>query len=126
GAVENVEGGLVDVSVLLGRAAGSVFLEVDVQRLGAPVLGLDVMPAEMLRPAVELEVLALDHPRHRPQPGKLVVEAVGALQRAHEHALLVRVMLLIAHIRSLCLRPRRRATQRAWLIMMSRKYLLHF
>src|SRR5262249_38277999 len=113
------------VPVLLGLAAGRVFLEVDVQRLGAPVLGLDVMPAEMLRPAVEPEVLALDHPRHRPQSGKLVVEAVGALQRAHEHALLVRVMLLIAHIRSLCLRPRARA-HRAWLIMMSRKYLLHF
>ncbi len=33
--VKDVEGGLVDVPVLLRGAAGRVFLEVDVERLGA-------------------------------------------------------------------------------------------
>ena len=50
-----------------------------------------------LRAAVELEVLALDHPRHRPQPGKFILETVGPLQRAHEDALFVRIVLFITH-----------------------------
>src|SRR5262249_43702531 len=96
-AIENVEGGLVHMAVLLSLCARGIFLEVKVQRLGAAVLGLHIMPAEMLRAAVELEVLALDHPRHRPQPGKLVLETVGPLQRAYEDAFFVRIVLLITH-----------------------------
>ena len=72
------------------------------ERLGAAVLRLHVMAAEMLGAAVELEVLALDHPRHCPQPAELVVEAVGPLQGADENPLLVRVMLLVAHTHSFC------------------------
>ena len=86
GAVEDVERGLVDVAVLLGGAAGRIFLEMDVQRLGAAVLRLDVVAAEMLRAAVELELLALDDARHRAQPAELVLEAVLAFERADEDA----------------------------------------
>src|SRR5262245_21202933 len=101
-AIENVEGGLVHMAVLLSLCARGIFLEVKVQRLGAAVLGLHIMPAEMLRAAVELEVLALDHPRHRPQPGKLVLETVGPLQLAYEDAFFVRIVLLIAYCVFLC------------------------
>ena len=55
GAVEDVERRLVDVAVLLRRAAGRIFLKMDVQRLAQAVLRLDVVAAEMLRAAVELE-----------------------------------------------------------------------
>ena len=72
----------------------------DVQRLGAAVLGLHVVAAEMLRPAVELEVLALDDPRHRAQPRQLVLEAVGALMRADEYPFLVRIVLFLSHLKS--------------------------
>src|SRR5215467_12269728 len=124
-AVENVEGRLVHVAVLLSLGARGIFLEVNVQRLGAAVLGLHVMPAEMLRTAVELEVLALDHPRHRPQPRQLVLETVGPLQRAHENALFVRIVLLITHASFLCdlLRPR---AQCVGFVTISRYCLLHF
>src|ERR1700676_2796053 len=92
-AVEDVERRLVDMAVLLGGAAGRIFLEMDVERLGAAVLGLDVMAAEMLRSAVELELLALDDPRHRPQPAELVLEAVGPGQLTDEYPVLVRIVL---------------------------------
>src|ERR1700730_304030 len=91
--VENVEGRLVDMAVLLGGAAWRIFLEMDVQRLGAAILRLDVVAAEMLRAAVELELLALDDPRHRPQPAELVLEAVGPGELAHENAVLARIVL---------------------------------
>ena len=45
-AVEDVEGRLVDVAVLLRLAARAVFLEMDVEGLGDAVLRLDVVPAE--------------------------------------------------------------------------------
>src|SRR5205807_5646049 len=96
-AVEDVERSLVDMAVLLGGAAGRIFLEMDVQGLGAAILRLDVMAAEMLRPAVKLEFLALDHPGHGPQPAKLVFQAVGARQLPHENAFLVRIVLLFTH-----------------------------
>jgi hypothetical protein len=54
GAVEDVERRLVDVTVLLSSAARGVSFEVDVQGLGAAVLGLDIVAAEMLRAAVGL------------------------------------------------------------------------
>src|SRR5262249_39013875 len=97
GAVEDVEGGLVDMAVLLGGAARRVFLEMDVQRLGAPVLGLDVVTAEVLRPAVEPQVLALDHAWHGAQPAKLVLKAVLALERPYENAIAIRIVLLVTH-----------------------------
>src|SRR5262249_26465746 len=70
------------------------------QGLGAAVLRLHVVTAEMLGAAVELEVLALDHPRHGAQPAELVLEAVGALERADEDPLLVRVVLFGTHAAS--------------------------
>ena len=57
-AVEDVEGGLVDVAVLLALAAGPVFLEVEVEVLGDAVLGLDVVAAVGLRPVDELDLAA--------------------------------------------------------------------
>src|SRR5205823_9032785 len=60
GAVEDVERRLVDVAMLAVDTARRVFLEVDMQRLRKSIGGLDVMPAESLRPVVELEVAALD------------------------------------------------------------------
>src|SRR5229473_3399690 len=96
-AIENVERRLVDVPVLLGLAAGGILLEMDVKRLGASVLGLDIMAAEMLRAAVELEILSLDDPRQAPQPVEFLLETVGASQGADENPLLVRIVLLVAH-----------------------------
>src|SRR3954466_8730084 len=90
-AVENVERGFVDVAVLLGGAAGGIFLEVDVQRLGAAVLRLAVITTELLGPPGELEILALDHARHRAQAAKLVTQAVFAFQGADENAVALRV-----------------------------------
>src|SRR5216683_6745212 len=96
-AIENVERGLVDVPVLLGLAARRILLEMDVKGLGASVLGLDIMAAEMLRAAVKLEILSLDDPRQAPQPVEFLLETVGACQGADENPLLVRIMLLAAH-----------------------------
>jgi hypothetical protein len=69
----------------------------DVKGLGAPVLGLDIMAAEMLRAAVELKILPLDDARQAPQSIELLIETIGARQGADENALLVRIMLLVAH-----------------------------
>ena len=72
-AIEYVERGLVDVTVLLRLAAGTVFLEVDMQRLRDPVVGLDVVAAVGLRPVDELDLAALAYPRQRAQPRELVL-----------------------------------------------------
>ena len=95
--VKNVERRLVDVPVLLGLAAWRLLLQVNVKRLGAAVLRLDIMAAEMLRAAVELEILSLDHPRQAPQAIELLLETLGARQGADEKALPVRIVLLVAH-----------------------------
>src|SRR5260370_32145068 len=51
----------------------------------------------MLRAAVELELLALDDPRHRPQSAELVIEAVGPGQLPDENPFLVRIVLFFTH-----------------------------
>ena len=53
---------------------------------------------EMLRTAVKLEVLARDDARQRAQPVELVLQTVGARQRAHEGAFPVGIVLLVAHV----------------------------
>ena len=63
-----------------------------------PVGRLHVVLAERLRPVVELELRAPDDARHRAQPRQLVLQAVVALDAAHEHALLLaREMGLFTH-----------------------------
>src|SRR5262249_54632218 len=59
GAIEDVERCLVHVAVLLSLCARSIFLKMNVQRLGAAVLGLHIMPAEMLRTTASLRSLPL-------------------------------------------------------------------
>jgi hypothetical protein len=100
GTVENIECRLVDVAVFLGGAARRIFLEMDVQRLAQAILGLDIVAAEMLRAAVELGFLALDHPRHGAQALELVGEAIGTGDGANEDPFLVRVVLALAHVSS--------------------------
>src|SRR5262249_29799644 len=68
-AIEHVEGRLVYMAVLLSLCTASIFFEMNVERLGAAVLGLHIMRAYMLRAVGESEVLALERPRARPQPG---------------------------------------------------------
>src|SRR5918997_10199 len=55
-AVEDVEGGLVDVPVLLRRAARTILLEMDMEHLADAVLRLDVVAAVGLRAAHETDV----------------------------------------------------------------------
>src|SRR5262249_34297631 len=121
GAVEDIEGGLVDMAVILGRPARRIFPEMDVQRLGAAVLGLDIVAAEMLRAAVELDVLALDHARHCAQPAELVLEAVFAFERAGEDGVAGGIGLLVTH-RGL---PWRTAYRRAGFVTISLYSLSH-
>src|SRR5262249_104165 len=97
GTIENVKCRFVDVSVLLSLAAGGIFLEMNVQRLRPPVLRLHIVAAEVLRAAVQPEVLSLDHARQAPQPVKFLLEAIGACQGADEDPLPVRIMLLVTH-----------------------------
>ena len=52
------------MTVLLRFAAGSVLFQVKMECLRNAILGLDVVTAVGLRPVVELDVLALAHPRH--------------------------------------------------------------
>src|SRR5262249_21329897 len=96
-AIENIERRLVYVSVLLGLATRRILLEMNVKRLGAPVLRLDIVPAEMLRATVELEILSLDNARQPPQPIEFLLETIGAGEGAYENPLPIRVMLLVAH-----------------------------
>src|SRR5262249_14842201 len=125
-AIENVEGRLVHMAVLLSLCARGIFLEVNVQRLGAAVLGLHIMPAEMLRAAVELEVLALDHPRHRPQPGKLVLETVGPCNARTKTRSLSGSCCLSPMCVPLCDFPTAARAQCVGLVTISRYCLLHF
>src|SRR6266568_6422100 len=74
--VQYVERGFIDVAVLLGLAAGTVFLEVDMQRLRDPVVGLDVVAAVGLRPVAESDLAALSYPRQGAQPRELLLELV--------------------------------------------------
>jgi hypothetical protein len=92
-AVEDVERGLVHVAVLLRLAARRVFLEVDMQRLGDAVDGLDEMLAVGLRAVDELDLRPLDDARHRAQPRELVLEVVVALDAADENAVLLAVVV---------------------------------
>src|SRR5208283_9208 len=85
--VKDVEHGLVDVSVLLRLAAGRIFFEVDVQRLPEAVLGLNILPAVLLRTAMEGLLAALDDPRKRTQALQLVREIVLARYGAYERAI---------------------------------------
>src|SRR5262252_9988292 len=96
-SIENIERRLIHMSVLLGLAAGGILLEMKVKRLGAPVLRLDIMAAEMLRATVQLEILALDDSRQAPQPIEFLLETVGARQGADKNPLPVRIMLLVTH-----------------------------
>src|SRR5665213_323217 len=92
-AVEDVERRLVHVAVLLRARARTVVLEMEVESLGDAVLGLDVVAAVGLGAVVELDLGALAHPRHRAQPRELVLQAVLALDRAHEDAVLLAVVV---------------------------------
>src|SRR4029077_19555093 len=76
--VKNVERRLVDVAVLLGLAAWRVLLQVNVKRLGAPVLRLDIVAALMVRAAPGRSILSLDDPRQAPQAIELLLETTGA------------------------------------------------
>src|SRR5262245_30802371 len=92
-AVEDVEGRLIHVPVLLIVSARRILLEMDVQRLCQAVDWLDVVPAEGLRAVSELQLAPADHTRHRSQPGKLLPEVVITFDATHEGArLLARVM----------------------------------
>jgi hypothetical protein len=55
------------------------------------------MAAEMLRAAVEPEILSLDDPRQAAKAIELLPEAVGTRQRTDENPFPVRIMLLLAH-----------------------------
>src|SRR6185437_1450414 len=74
-------------------------LEVHMEHLREPVLRLDEVLAEGLRAVVEEEVLPLHHPRHVAQALQLVLQAVLALDAAHEDAvLLAAVVRFLAHL----------------------------
>src|SRR6185437_17152645 len=89
-------------------------LEVHMEHLREPVLRLDEVLAEGLRAVVEEEVLPLHHPRHVAQALQLVLEAVLALDAAHEDAvLLAAVVRFLAQAPLLTFSCRRKAPNRA-------------
>src|SRR6266581_7300187 len=98
--VQYVERGFIDVAVLLRLAAGTVFLEMDMQRLRDPVFGLDVVTAVGLRAVDKLDLAALSYPREGAQARELVLGLVMAGDPPHEYPVsLAGVMRFDAHLR---------------------------
>src|SRR6266705_5264466 len=98
--VHYVERGFIDVAVLLRLAAGTVLLEVDMQRLRDPVFGLDVVAAVGLRPVDEPDLAALSYPRQGAQARELVLKLVMTGDRPHEYPVsLAGIMRFDAHSR---------------------------
>src|SRR5882672_9389881 len=98
-SVEDVESRLVHVTMLLRFTSGAVFLEMDMQGLGQPVVGFDVMAAVGLRSVHKFDLRALAYPRQRAQPGKLVLEFVVTGDPPHENpVLLAAVVRFDAHL----------------------------
>src|SRR5580765_2822671 len=95
-AVEDVEGRLVDVAVLLRMTARRVLLEVDVKHLRDTILRLDVMTAVRLGAIVEPDQAPLPHARHRSKTRELVFQVVGTGNRANEDAVLLAVIVRLA------------------------------
>ncbi len=93
-AVEDIEDRLVDVAVLLRLAAGPVLLEVDVQGLPEPVLGLHVVLGERLRSVIEPDVATAPHARQRAQTLELLGQIVFAADFADELAIGLVVVVL--------------------------------
>ena len=63
-AIQNVEGGFVDMPVLLALAAGAVFLKVQVKQLTDAVLRFDLVAAVGLRTVNKLDFGRLADPGH--------------------------------------------------------------
>ncbi len=91
--VEDVERRFVHVAVLLRPAARAVFLQMDMQGLGDAVHRLHIVPAVGLGAVDELDLVTLAHPRLGAQPGELVLELVVPGDAAHEHAVLLAVVV---------------------------------
>src|SRR5262245_33579643 len=93
GAVEDVEGGLVDMAMLLAPATRTVFLDMQMKVLGNAVLRLDIMSGIGLRPVDEADFARLAHPRHGAQPFELFAKVISALNRADEYPVLFRMII---------------------------------
>ena len=92
-AIEDVEGRLVHVAVLLRLATRGVLLQVDVEHLGDAVLRLDVVTAEGLRAVGEANQLALPDAGHGPQASQFLTQVVVALQGPDKNPVLLGVVV---------------------------------